>query len=160
MLVSILSIDPGGTTGYCYATINGKKVWLEPGELRLSSSNLFDLLERFLHPVDGVRREIIYEDFQFRQGIRTGLDLTPAKLIGVIEVFKEWHGEKVGFYIQQPSVQGDKAFFTNDRLKELGAYWPHGKGHARSATKHLLYWLKFGAGAQYVTDPMFVITKE
>jgi len=99
---------------------------------------------------------IVYEDFQFRQGVRTGLDLTPAKLIGVIEIF-----EDTGMlYKQQPSIQGKKAFFNDERLKTLNAYWPHGKGHARSATKHLLYWLKFGAGALYVQDPTFVIAEK
>jgi len=159
MMVSILALDPGGTTGYCYATISENVVILTPREARWSPGQLYEFLFGFMGEDQGrAKSHVIYEDFQFRQGIRTGLDLTPAKLIGVIEVFSE-RSQFVKFYVQQPSIQGDKAFFTNDRLKELGAYWPHGKGHARSATKHLLYWLKFGAGAQYVTDPTFVITK-
>ena len=159
MLVSILSIDPGGTTGYCYAKIRENVVTLTPNEKRTTPGGLYELLQWFIDEDQGRgKSHVVYEDFQFRQGIRTGLDLTPAKLIGVIELCAE-STSFVQFYVQQPSVQGDKAFFTNDRLKELDAYWPHGKGHARSATKHLLYWLKFGAGAQYVTDPMFAMEK-
>jgi len=153
--MKVVALDPGGTTGICFASIDDRVVTLIPVERRLDSRGMHWYVESLinLHEPDFA---IVYEDFQFRQGVRTGLDLTPAKLIGVIEIF-----EDTGMlYKQQPSIQGKKAFFNDERLKTLNAYWPHGKGHARSATKHLLYWLKFGAGALYVQDPTFVIAEK
>ncbi len=146
-MISILALDPGKTTGFCYGTYAGQNLIIDPGEKILTAGGLDAFVRDFLD--SGVPKYIIYEDFQFRQGVRTGLDFTPAKLIGILELWKE-RDCGAHFYVQQPSVQGDKAFFNNDRLQELGAYWPHGKGHARSATKHLLYWCKFGPGGQYI----------
>jgi len=146
-MISILALDPGKTTGFCYGAYAGDNLIIDPGEEVLTAGGLDAFIQSFIS--SGVPKYIIYEDFQFRQGVRTGLDLTPAKLIGILELWKE-RDCGAYFYVQQPSVQGDKAFFNNERLKELGAYWAHGKGHARSATKHLLYWCKFGPGGQYI----------
>lgn len=157
-MIKLLALDPGATTGVCIATIEGQDVLLEPSEGRISPLGLYNILETLTALYDfDTSVAVIYEDFQFRQGVRTGLDLTPARLIGIIELWEERCASAIGFYCQQPSVQGAKAYWSDARLKELGVYWAHGKGHARSATKHMLHWIKFGAGAQYVKDPQYKI---
>ncbi len=142
-----LSLDPGKTTGYCFAYWRKGKLYLNPGEERFSMLEMSTFIAKFIG--DG-GQHIIYEDFQFRNAVRPGTDLTPVKIIGVIELYNELREGAVSFTVQQPSAQGDRGFYTDARLKELGVYWAHGKGHARSATKHMLYWLNFGPGSQYI----------
>lgn len=141
-----LALDPGKRTGWCSGELQDGVLRLCPNEDNLSLSVVFKMLAEF---VDVGGEHVIYEDFLFAQS-RDKVDLTPVKVQGVIELYKEWHEPYVQFHKQSPSVQGDKAFYTDDRLKELGVYWAHGKGHARSATKHLLNWANFGAGGEYI----------
>lgn len=144
----VLSLDPGGTTGYCYAQMQEGRLLLTPGEDRFTHLDMAAVLESFIQKVQG--KHVVYEGFDFRNAVRKGTDLTPVELIGIIKLYQGQYEPMVSFYEQRPSAQGAKAFFNNDRLKELGVYWAHGKGHARSATAHLLYWLNFGAGSQYL----------
>lgn len=151
-MIRILALDPGKTTGYCYGMVEGDTLFLGPGEKALGYGDLVGMIEDFIGLLDMEilsNTHIIYEDFTHRQGA-TGVDYTPVKLQGVIELQAERYFGYVNFYKQNPAAQADRNYYSNERLKQLGVYWPHGKGHARSATKHLLYWLNFGAGGQYV----------
>jgi hypothetical protein len=141
----ILSLDPGKRTGWCHGWVGSDgMLMLEPGEDDVSLGGMYDMLSRAVEQ----GAHIIYEDFAYRNYARTGLDLTPVKIIGVIELYREWHEPFVTFTKQ--SAATGKAFYNDDRLKKLGVYWPHGKGHARDATRHLLQWANFGAGGQYL----------
>lgn len=142
-----LSLDPGKTTGYCYAEMKEDRLRLSPGEDIFTMMDMAAFIESF---IQSGGNHIVYEGFNFRNAVRTGVDLTPVKIIGVIELYQGQYEPMVTFTEQQPSAQGDKSFYTDARLRELGVYWAHGRGHARSATKHLLYWLNFGPGGQYV----------
>jgi hypothetical protein len=55
--------------------------------------------------------------------------------------------------MQNPAIQGKKAYFSDVKLKEMGLYQ---KGdafhHGRSAVKHLLHWTQFGHGAEMQID--------
>lgn len=147
MKFSCLALDPGKTTGLCYAEMREGRLCITPGEQRLSMFEMAALLETFIQR-DG--KHIVYEDFTFRNAVKRGTDLTPVKIIGIIELFMGQYEPMVTFTAQMPAAQGDSAFYTDEKLKQLGVYWAHGRGHARSATKHLLYWLNFGAGGQYL----------
>ena len=150
--LSILALDPGVTTGIARGkiTIVGRKTLkIEVSQEKWELSNLYVQLLKWWQMDKEWYHHLVYEDFVFRSGVGTGAELMPVKLQGVIELFGEqqqFNGIKL--WKQNPSVQGDKAFYTNDRLKELGLY-VKGKEHGRSATKHLLHWLTFGAGAQF-----------
>lgn len=149
--VTVLALDPGVTTGYCLATLQDDRLYIAPGEAHLTLLEIDTILLSLVGLHNDAKVHIIYEDFTFRIGSsRTGLDFTPARIQGVIELYREKFEPLVGFDKQVPSVQGNKAFYSDNRLKQLGVYWGHGKGHARSATKHLLHWLNFGAGGKYV----------
>ena len=89
---------------------------------------------------------LIYEDFQYRNHARMNLDLTPAKLIGVIELFLE-RCVNVTEYRQTPAM--GKSFYTDEKLKQLNAY-AVGRQHGRDATRHLLQWANFGPGGQWI----------
>jgi hypothetical protein len=135
----IVALDPGGTTGIAQAIIEDYVVTkILGGEQRYMASGLYAMLEAFDPDY------IVCETFEFRNASRAGLDLTSAKLIGVCELYAEHHG--VHLKMQEPSVQGPRAFWTDAKLKAAGLYLP-GKQHSRSAMKHLMYFLTFKKGS-------------
>lgn len=136
-----LALDPGATTGYCVAYLNENKLWVAPMERKFTLGELYDFLGWF-KPYDAY---VIYEDFTYRNASRMGLDLTPVKMIGVIELIGEQHG--IGGLCKQTAAQG-KGFFTDKRLKDMGVY-KIGCNHGRDATRHLLQWFTFGEGSQF-----------
>jgi hypothetical protein len=142
----ILALDPGKTTGYVEAYYTTDHLTIGVYEDVYTPREMYDYLKAWL-AASNAPTTIIYETFEYRNRARSGLDLTPVKLIGVIEIFKERHHPLVGF-VKQSAATG-KAFFNDDRLKQMGAYMP-GKKHGRDATRHLLQWANFGAGAQHI----------
>lgn len=140
----ILTLDPGVTTGYVIASLQGRRLKLEVGEAQWSLSEIHEAMREIC-----IYRgsHIVYETFEYRNASRKGLNLTPVKIIGVIELFKDWYEPMTGFW-PQTAAQG-KGFYSDDKLKSLGVY-VKGKKHGRDATRHLLHWLNFGAGSQFV----------
>lgn len=147
-LSAALALDPGGTTGYCYARrLHSGTLSLEVGESQLSKLGMYQMVRDFCR--GDMNRHVIYESFQYRNVARMGLDLTPVELIGVIELINEERFGNAVFYHQMASQA--KAHFTDDMLKEKGVY-KRGKKHGRDATRHMLYWLTFGPGAQFASE--------
>ena len=124
MSLCILAFDPGGTTGWaCSQNQHGQ---LEPWEVWT-----FLTYHRPLH--------LVVESFL--RAVSPNRDLTPVKVIGVIE---EWARQnEIPITFQTPSQA--KHFFTDERLKERGVYYK-GEQHARDAARHLLYFQTFGEG--------------
>jgi sulfur transfer complex TusBCD TusB component (DsrH family) len=144
-LHSILAIDPGVTTGYCQAKLDNGILLMAPRETKLTllkmETMLLDAINRYPQSL-----HIIYEDFQYRNVARTGLNLYPVKLIGVIELVQEKY-PSVGFYKQSAST--GKGYWSDEALREIGVY-QRGTPHGRDAQRHLLHWLAFKEGSQYV----------
>lgn len=141
-----LALDPGGTTGYAIVKLNRDAGhMLIVGESKWSLVEMHDVLERFIND-EAETTHIIYEDFNYRNASRAGLDLTPVKLIGIIEYFREQFEPFVGFHLQ--SAATGKAFWSDDKLKARNMY-AKGRKHGRDATRHLMQWLSFGAGSQF-----------
>jgi len=143
-MISVLSLDPGKTTGYCFAKIEGRKMTLEVGEAEWS---LIEVFERVREVCIVRGSHIVYETFEYRNAARAGLNLTPVKVIGVIELFQGWYEPMIGFWPQ--SAASGKSFYSDEKLKSLGVY-KVGKKHGRDATRHMLQWMNFGAGSQFV----------
>jgi len=143
---SIVSLDPGGTTGICMGDLSDQELVLRISQRQLSMRDMYDFLENH---VGGCEHSchVIYESFQYRKMSRGGLDLTPVKLIGVIELMRDRYEPLVTFTEQSPAT--GKAFFSDDRLKQMGIYLP-GTQHGRDAERHLMQWITFGFGSQYV----------
>jgi hypothetical protein len=157
---TILSIDPGRTTGYCIGVLTDRVLYLAPNQLDLTLLEMYDMLAYFERLTPGDHRlHIVYETFEYRNVARQGLDLTPVKLIGVIELFYEQYGTWVTFH-KQSAAEG-KAHYSNDLLKKLGVY-RKGCEHGRDAERHLLHWLTFKAGSQLadVESTQLVLTDE
>ncbi len=143
--MKVIALDPGKTTGVCFATYLDNKIALSVDQQEISLAAMWAMLSNACQNLDDLH--IIYEDFTYRNASRTGLDLTPVKLIGIIEVFREWHEPLIGFYKQTAST--GKAFYNDDRLKALDVY-ARGKQHGRDASRHFLQWATFGAGSQWI----------
>jgi len=143
--VKALALDPGKTTGYAIAHLTGGWLDLEVGEEAFSLDGMYQFIDVFI----GDSREsthVIYEDFSYRNAARGGLDLTPVKMIGIIELYKERYEPMVSFTKQ--SAATGKAFWSDDKLKAKLAH-ARGRKHGRDATRHLLQWFAFGAGSQF-----------
>jgi hypothetical protein len=147
--IKILSLDPGGTTGVCVGGYADNHLKLLVDQKQWTVGMLYGYLGDFLN--DNSRGSqpihVIYEDFSYRNRARTGLDLTPVKLIGIIELYREWYEPFVSFTKQ--SAAAGKGFYTDEKLKDLNVY-ATGKQHGRDATRHLLQWANFGAGSQWI----------
>ena len=141
-----LALDPGKTTGYCIGVVDLSGVLiLHAGQDQLNLSQMHQFLSMMISCSTNLH--VIYEDFSYRQQSREGLDLTPVKMIGIIEMMRERFEPFTLFYLQ--SAATGKAFWSNDKLKEVGAY-TRGVDHGRDATRHLLQWAKFGPGGQWI----------
>lgn len=145
--ITLLALDPGGTTGWAVGRLEGQTMQLAIGQTMLTLADMHWLLEQ----VDLFATAVIYEDFEYRNKTRAGLDLTPVKLIGVIELAKELQPENHPIvYYRQKAATG-KAYWTDPKLKEIGAY-QRGTPHGRDASRHLLHYMQWGPGAGLVRD--------
>lgn len=133
-----LALDPGGTTGVCHVYTSMGALVFTVSEHKLSHHQLALTIAGHTH--------VVYETFAYRNAPRPNLDLIPVELIGVIKLVAQREPEMM-LYPQSPA--DGKAFYTDDRLKQSGL-WKVGKPHGRDATRHMLRWMKFGAGAQYL----------
>jgi hypothetical protein len=141
---TLLALDPGGTTGWCQGTLMGKLLYLRVGQTKFSLLDVYDAIHKTARMSDNV--DLIYETFEYRNLSRAGLDLTPVKIIGVIELYLEMSP----FVIKgcgQNAAKG-KGYYTDTKLKEYGVYAKSFQ-HGRDATRHLMHYLTFGPGSQY-----------
>jgi len=144
-VISILAIDPGVTTGLCTAIFHERQLAISIQQSKLSMLEMENYLERTIELRLADDLHIVYEDFQYRNVSRTGLNLYPVKLIGVIELVQEKY-PSVGFYKQSAST--GKGYWSDEALREIGVY-QRGTPHGRDAQRHLLHWLAFKEGSQY-----------
>lgn len=135
----VLALDPGITTGWAFGDIEDGLLNFVCGQGRWNVRECYEFLV--------IRKPdiIIYETFEFRNAVKTGTELFPREIIGIIKLYGLYH-EDVSLYPQNPgNVMG---YFTNVRLKNEGCYYPNSE-HPRDATRHLLHWWKFGPGYAY-----------
>ena len=145
-VASILALDPGRTTGYAIAIVQDGKPYIGYVQEELNHRGFYTLLDNVARACDW-ELNIVCESFSFRKG-KTGIDLYPCELIGVLHYFVASYPRNY-LSMQEPSVQGAKsAYYTDAKLKELGLYQKEYQ-HGRSAVKHLLHWLHFGHGASF-----------
>lgn len=138
--VRVLALDPGGTTGLAYGRIEGKALTLNYDQKVLTEFDLLDEIDAF-QP-----NYLICEDFEYRNRARTGLDLTPVKLIGIVRYYGQSPTNKCKVTIQKASK--GKSFWSNDKLKAAGLYI-RGLPHGRDAARHLLHWMMFEEGYKF-----------
>lgn len=142
--MKIISLDPGRTTGYSVGITHSESEFeFISKQAKLSHAELWDLL---YHEQPNC---IVCESFDFRNGVRTGTDLIPAELIGVVHLFATKYSKRLDF--QNASTHGaggQSGYFNNVNLKRKGIYVP-ARPHAMDSLRILLYWYEFGKGFQF-----------
>lgn len=129
----ILSLDPGGTTGYMIGTVepNSTLTIERSGQIKNSLRGFLDFHWDVLESenID----LIICENFELREGIY-GADLSPVYIIGALEAL---------YSTTTIAYQGpyQKPLVDDDRLKKLGLYEP-GKPHRNDAVRHAVIYLR------------------
>lgn len=138
---TVLSLDPGGTTGYSYFTPCTGQVTcgqLGPGA---HHCNLLDLIFLLLFRIGGTGQlVVVYEQFEFRQNhTRDRLVLDSKEYIGVIKLATQMHE---GITLASHTASEGISFIGDNKLMALGWHHPtRAMPHARDALRHLLRYL-------------------
>jgi len=152
-MIKAIAFDPGKTTGFATGEIISGDMRLDakPGldlprvmlvqtaQAKMTHADIFNWLNEYKPDY------IICERFDFRNRARTGLELISRELIGVVNLYTGLNTNCA--LVMQTASQG-KGHWTNDKLKAAHLY-RKGQDHANDACRHLLYWYRFGSGAQY-----------
>lgn len=129
----VLSLDPGGTTGYAITTYDPTF----PAEIERSGqikNSLRGFLDFHWDVLESEQFDfIICENFELREGIY-GADLSPVYIIGALEALYPTTQIVYQAPYQKPLVD-------DDRLKKLGLYEP-GKPHRNDAVRHMVIYLR------------------
>lgn len=143
MIKRVLSLDPGGTTGYAVMSYDPSEPidllppndgWyvgqLGPHEHHLELEQLL-----YRHP----NATIVCESFEFRQyRQRDNINLMSREYIGVVKLFGQRRGDLYPVVFQTAGAA--KPFVTDEKLKVMGL-WVPGQKHARDALRHLVTYL-------------------
>lgn len=145
-MIRAIAWDPGKTTGFATGEIinpvdePGRILLVQTAQAELSHADIMNWLNEFKP------NYIITERFDFRNRARTGLELISREFIGVINLYCEMNPDTT--LVMQSPGQVINGYWSADKLKRLHLY-RKGCIHANEACMHLLYWYKFGSGAQY-----------
>jgi hypothetical protein len=133
----ILSLDPGGSTGWAlyYDSLQG--AWnfgvIDDRDHHLT---LWNLLHKTA-PTLVLCEEFIYQRRELDKGV--SLVLVSCEYIGIAKLYCDLKG--VPFRLARLS---EMKFWGDDKLKKLGVY--SSSVHSRDATRHLLWHLAFQKG--------------
>jgi hypothetical protein len=132
IMKSILSFDPGGTTGWAFIgyTETTEAVTFESGQIPNGHLGFIEWWNRKVQYLPDTA--IVCESFTLREGIR-GVNLEPCYVIGALQAL---YDDKITY--QSPMF---KSFCDNDALKALGFYTV-GKQHERDAFRHAVAYLR------------------
>lgn len=150
-LISVLALDPGGTTGYAWGNIEAGLMTVSTGQDRWSVSDLWFHLHSTSPDI------IVMETFMYRNRARKGLELISVELIGVIHLYAELRNvdaessdsniHPVEVFDQSPGAVLNQ-YYDRKKLEKSGL-WHQAMPHANDAATHLLHWYSFGAGYKY-----------
>lgn len=141
----IMAIDPGGTTGWvCHEIEEGRpEIPLDVygGQLGPYEHHyeLDELLSK-ISPDIVVCEQFTYRIKKTKAGVAVpGINLTSKEYIGVVKLWvkKEIQPHPSLFLPMPAAAVGPKAWWSNDRLKVMGAYTVN-EPHRNDATRHLL----------------------
>jgi len=139
MIKAVISVDPGGTNGICEAIKHGVD-WDITNVDALDKGKLFETIRNFgLGKYKDDELLVIYEQYKLyadKADAMIGNEFETVQVIGVIKYICDRRNIQ---YISSPTTS--KAFWTDQRLKNMGLYVPI--EHKRDAIRHFLYWLYF-----------------
>lgn len=138
MSYKVISVDPGETSGYCYAVLKDQQLTYFPFEMVDDVHELYARLGKFQPDF------IVIEKFLPRRG-RGAVNLFPVQLIGVARLYGYLSDTRV--FQQSPNIMGE--YFSLTMMRRVGLY-KRGLVHGMSASQHLLHWTMFGFGNQFI----------
>lgn len=135
-MTTVMSFDPGGTTGWAYWQHNWDTFRMEVGQLGPKHHHLalYDMVEEY-DPQIIVCENFTYQRRDPTKGIH--LELISVQYIGVLSMYQQKHPETL-LVFQMPNV--GKSIWTDDKLKAVDHYHP-GLKHANDAVRHLIHYL-------------------
>jgi hypothetical protein len=127
---TILSLDPGGTTGYAIFDVQQDEFpeLIMRGQIAGSLKGFIDFVDDVLSDI--AIDAIVCESFTLREGVY-GADLSPVYIIGALEGM---YGKLIPIKYQEPKI---KPLCDDNRLKKMGLHIP-GKPHANDAVRHFV----------------------
>ena len=142
--MKIISLDPGRTTGYSVGLLQDE----QPFQF-ISKQKKMTHEELWTELCFTQADVVVCESFDFRNGVRTGTDLIPAELIGVVHLWCARSKKRLDFQNASTHGAGGKnGYFNNENLKRKGIYVA-ARPHAMDSLRILLYWYEFGKGFQF-----------
>jgi len=139
----VLSLDPGGTTGWAVFSVHPDAMtarlefrvldnidWWTAGEFTGSQDKQCDEIMELVNSWPGAR--LVTEGFTLRQA---QAELSPVQINAIIR----W-AARPRYWVEQNASLA-MGTVTDDRQKEWG-FWLPGKPHARDAVKHNITFLK------------------
>lgn len=140
-VVKVISLDPGGTTGWTKGLIHENKMGVISGQEPWNHLELYLQLQLMNPDI------IVCERFEFRKkASQEGAVLISAEYIGVVHLYQQQHGCEL--YMQMPT-EGLGGFYGKDIVLKENNVFNIGKPHANDAMRHLLQWYTFGPGYKY-----------
>lgn len=132
-MATMLSLDPGGTTGYSLLKVTGDSQLeiYRSGQIKGGLKGFLDFHWDVLE--DEHIDLIVCESFELREGVY-GVDLSPVYIIGALEALYP----KTDIIYQAPY---QKPLCDDMRLKKLGLFEP-GKPHRNDAVRHAVIYLR------------------
>lgn len=137
--MTIISLDPGGTTGVCLY-VEGKLTVDQLGPEK-HHEGLWETLTA--HNPDIV----VCEDFLYRQ--QSKANLVSVEYIGITRLWCSVNGARL--VMQTPAI--GKGFWVDVKIKTVGE-WQKGAPHSMDALRHMLQFLTFSQGNNTYIDKL------
>src|SRR3954447_23572710 len=139
--LTVLALDPGGTTGW--AMYRAEQLYNIDGEPefynelylcgQMGPEEHHQQLYHWLEHNHTSEYHVVYESFEYRNKSREGLVLISREYIGVIKLFD---AERGGVVLVKQGPSTAMAFVKDTHLKKLGV-WDWRQVHAMDAYRHL-----------------------
>lgn len=129
-----MAFDPGATTGVCELDMKTYDI----RSYNIDQEDVHVIVWEWIHMVEPTC--IIYERFDYRPHQKTA-DLTPVEVIGVLKLYAQLR--PVVDLVPQQQLKGNRGFWTDDKLKNIGLYHSGEHGHSNDAVRQMLYYVTF-----------------
>lgn len=132
--MKILTLDPGGTTGYCFMETYDDREAIKrfvSGQLgpQPHHADLWEWLVVYRPDI------VISESFEYRNKARAGLVLVSKEYIGITKLWCNLYEKE---YNEQ-SPASAMGFVQDQHIKNL-SMWKTGNPHAMDAVRHMIYY--------------------
>lgn len=130
---TLMSFDPGGTTGYCVYFVS-TKTFVQIAQLEgRHHLPLWDLLE-FYQPDVVIYEQFVYQRRDLEKGVALNIDA--RNYIGILQLYCDKNRA-----IEHESALAFKKFWNDKKLRQLNLY--KSSPHMRDALRHMLYYVTF-----------------